>query len=422
MHRSISHHRIAALAVAWLAAVATPALPQSAPTSCCTATIRAAVPAGTGKVYLSGNIPKLGPWRADALLMSGTGRERSVRITVPPGTALEYKFTLGRWDREALDAAGTVPPNYQLTLARNTTVAHTVAAFKLDQRKYIADWRGSGVLGRLIYWTDVRSKHLGPTRHVEIWLPPGYDSSTTTRYPVLYMHDGQNLFDPRIANTGVDWGVDEAVTRLVKRGVIPPVIVVGVWSGERRSFEYSPWSGAPEYARFLIEELKPRVDREFRTLDGPEHTAAMGSSMGGLLSFYLVTHHPEVFGACGCVSTHFPLSEAVAVAMFPGYTATGKPDTTPYVVRDIRRGMHVPKGTRYWFDYGSLSLDSAYTPSHEQVRGWLVKEGLVEGRDFVIRRYEGATHNEASWRARLDDPLTFLFGKRSHEPGGVRGY
>ena len=81
-------------------------------------------------------------------------------------------------------------------------------------------------------------------------------------------------------------------------------------------------------------------------------------------------------------------------------------------MRDILRGLHVPKGARYWFDYGSLSLDSAYMPSHEQVRGWR-KEGLVEGRDFVIRRYEGATHNEASWRARLDDPLTFLFGKRS---------
>ena len=135
--------------------------------------------------------------------------------------------------------------------------------------------------------------------------------------------------------------------------------------------------------------------------------------MGGLLSFYLVTHHPEVFGACGCISTHFPLSEAVAAAMFPGFKAKGVPDTTPYVVRDIRGGMHVPKGARYWFDYGSLSLDSAYTPSHQQVRAWLLKEGLVEGSDFVIRRYEGATHNEASWRARLEDPLTFLFAPKA---------
>jgi enterochelin esterase-like enzyme len=237
---------------------------------------------------------------------------------------------------------------------------------------------------------------------VEIWLPPGYDDTPSARYPVLYMSDGQNLFDPRIANTGVDWGVDEAVVRLVERSVIPPVIVVGVWSSAERGREYSPWHGAPSYARFLIEELMPRVNREFRTLTGPKNTAAMGSSMGGLLSFYLVTHHPNTFGACGCVSTHFPLSEAMV--------GVQNPDTTPYILRDIAAGFKVPQGTRYWFDHGSEGLDAGYGPSHEAVRAWLLGQGLVEGRDFVARRYEGATHNEAAWRARLDDPLTFLFG------------
>jgi enterochelin esterase-like enzyme len=332
---------------------------------------------------------------------------------VPAGTTLEYKFTLGSWEREALASDGTVPPNHRLTLTRDTAVTHDVPTFKRPQREYIADWRGSGVLGRLVYWTNVRSTFLDPTRHVEVWLPPGYDSAATARYPVLYMHDGQNLFDPGIANTGVDWGVDEAVVRLAQGGVIPPVIVVGVWSSARRGFEYSPWADAPDYARFLIEELMPRVNRSFRTRTGPEHTAVMGSSMGGLLSFYLVTHHPDVFGACGCVSTHFPLSEAVAAEVFDDIEVEGVPDTTPYIVRDIRAGLTVPRGTRYWFDYGTLGLDSAYAPSHAQVRQWLRRQGLVEGRDFVIRRYEGATHNEASWRARLDDPITFLFSPLS---------
>ena len=155
----------------------------------------------------------------------------------------------------------------------------------------------------------------------------------------------------------------------------------------------------------------PRVNAAFRTRTGPRHTAVMGSSMGGLLSFYLVTHHPDVFGACGCESTHFPLSEAVVGAeLRHGRPRRRHPDTTPYVVRDIAQGLRVPPGTRYRFDYGSLGLDSAYGPTHEVVRAWLLRQGFVEGRDFVIRRYEGATHNEASWRARLDDPLTFLFG------------
>lgn len=377
---------------------------------CCTATIRARVPEGTGTVYLAGSLPELGPWRPDGLAMTGEGRERTARITAPPGTSFEYKFTLGSWDREALGPSGAVPPNNRLVIERDTVVVHEIPAFKRDPRDYIADWRGSGVLGRLVYWTDVRSAYLGPTRHIEIWLPPGYDTASSTRYPVLYMSDGQNLFDPRIANTGVDWGVDEAVVRLVQRGVIPPIIVVGAWSTADRGPEYPPWQRAPDYAGFLINELMPRVNREFRTLTGPGHTAVMGSSMGGLLSFYLVTHHADVFGACGCMSTHFPLSEAMVTRVFPGAVTAATPDTTPYIVRDIAAGMTVPRGARYWFDYGALGLDSAYGPSHEAVRAWLLRQGLVEGRDFVIRRYEGATHNEASWRARLEDPLAFLFG------------
>ena len=222
----------------------------------------------------------------------------------------------------------------------------------------------------------------------------------------------RQLFDPRIANTGVDWGVDEAVVRLVEKGVIPPIIVVGAWSTADRGGEYSPWHGAPDYARFLKEELMPRVDAEFRTLTGPENTAVMGSSMGGLLSYYLVTFHPDAFGACGCESTHFPLSEAVVAEYFEEFDTPDDPDETPYVVRDIESGLQVPPGARYYFDYGTEGLDAEYGPTHEAVRQWLLGQGLVEGEDFVVREYEGADHNEAAWRARIDDPLTFMFGGR----------
>ena len=387
-------------------------LAQGSAAACCTATIRVRVPEGTGTVYLAGSLPELGPWRADARAMTGEGRERTAQVTAPPGTDFEYKFTLGTWDREALTYAGVTPPNHRLVLNADTVVTHEVADWKRDLREYIADWRSSGVLGRLVYWTDVPSQFLTPTRNVEVWLPPGYDSSTTARYPVIYMSDGQNLFDPRIANTGVDWGVDEAVVRLVQRGVMPPVIVVGVWSTTERSPEYSPWHRAPDYARFLIEELMPRVNQEFRTRTGPANTVAMGSSMGGLLSFYLVSHHPQVFGACGCLSTAFVLSEAWSARVGLGATAD-PPETTPYIVRDIERGFTLPPGTRYWFDYGGLGLDSTFGPSHDIVRAWLLRQGKVEGRDFVVRRYPELTHNEASWRAHLEDPLTFIYGRRS---------
>lgn len=398
------------LALLTLGVGARPGHAQAAP--CCTVTLQVTVPASVDTVYLAGSLPALGGWRPDGLALQGTGTARTASLTVPPGTAFEYKFTLGTWAREALTFAGVVPPNHRLTVARDTTVRHVVEDFKKPVEAYIADWQGSGVKGRLVYWTDFPSAVLGIPRHVEVWLPPGYDRSGSRRYPVLYMSDGQNLFDPRIANTGVDWGVDEAVVRLVERGVIPPVIVVGAWSTNRRGPEYNPWGEADKYARFLTEELMPRVNREFRTRTGPANTAVMGSSMGGLLSFYLVTHHPDVFGACGCVSTHFPLSEAV-VARFFGSPTSETADTMPYILRDIAAGFTVPKGTRYWFDYGTTTLDSLYGPTHAEVRAWLLRQGLREGRDFVVRAYPGAAHNEASWRARLEDPLTFLFGKQA---------
>jgi hypothetical protein len=105
------------------------------------------------------------------------------------------------------------------------------------------------------------------------------------------------------------------------------------------------------------------------------------------------------------------LSEAVVASVFPGIATTAVPDDTPYVVRDIQAGLTAPSGARYWFDYGSRGLDAAYGPTHEAVRLWLLAQGLVEGEDFVVREYVGADHNEASWRARLEDSLTFLFAR-----------
>src|SRR5712671_3076268 len=168
---------------ALLAALSTARAQQPASqTACCTATIRVTVPAGTGTVYIAGSLPELGPWRPDGRALEGAGRERSVRVTAAAGTIFEYKFTLGTWDREALGADGAVPFNHRLRIDGNAQASHDVPGFKKDQREYIADWRGSGVLGRLVYWTDVSSAFLTPRRHVEIWLPPGYDSATSARY------------------------------------------------------------------------------------------------------------------------------------------------------------------------------------------------------------------------------------------------
>jgi enterochelin esterase-like enzyme len=374
-----------------------------------TVTLRVQVPESLkDAVYVTGNIEALGPWDPAGALLTGSGSTRSATLEIAHGHAFEYKFTLGSWDREAVDEHGIVLPNQTLQVDADAAVDVTLKAFKQGAAVYMADVQGSGVLGTLIYWPDVHSAFLEYPRHVSIWLPTGYAENPERRYRVLYMSDGQNLFDPRIANTGVDWGVDEAMMRVAEVSKTDPAIVVAAWSSPARGSEYSPWHDAPKYARFLTEELMPRVNAEFRTLTGPNNTFHMGSSMGGLLSFYLVVNRPEAFGACGCLSTHFPLSEAMVAEYFRDASTPAMPDTTPYVIRDIEAGMQAPSTARFWFDHGTLTLDAEYAPTHARVRDWLLAQGKREGQNFVVRSYPGASHNEAAWRARLDDSLTFL--------------
>lgn len=394
------------------AAAPAPAAEQT-PVDTVAVTIVATVPEDAGPIYLAANVEALGPWRADGLLMEGDGRTRTATLALPDGFELEFKLTGGSWDREGTGPSGTVLPNFRHTVearAENRIEAEIVD-FKRPPEAYIADPQGAGVLGALTYWTDVESAFFDVTRHVSIWLPPGYEIEPERRYPVIYMHDGQNLFDPRIANTGVDWGVDEAMMANVQAGLHGPAIVVGVWSTNIRGYELSPWHGGPDYARLLIEEIKPRVDAEFRTLPGRETTFTMGSSMGGLISLHLVREHSDVFSACGCVSTHVPISPAVA-RDFLGLEAGGYTDLeTPYLIQDAEAGADLPEDVRLYFDWGTTTLDAEYGDVMEALRPWLEAEGFVEGESYAYREFDGAPHNEAAWRARLHLQLAWLLGE-----------
>ena len=149
----------------------------------------------------------------------------------------------------------------------------------------------------------------------------------------------------------------------------------------------------------------PQVNRKFRTMTGPGNTFHMGSSMGGLLSYYLVKNHSDIFGACGCVSSHFALSEKIMTNVMGTGEAKGNP--THYIVRDIEQGASIAGG-RFFFDYGTKTLDATYEQDHRPVRAWLLEQGLVEGRDFRMQKYEGADHSERAWRARVGDQLEWL--------------
>jgi predicted alpha/beta superfamily hydrolase len=272
---------------------------------------------------------------------------------------------------------------------------------------------GPGITGTLLRHASMPSAHVA-ARNVDVWLPPGYGADPARRYPVLYMHDGQNLFDPATSYGGVDWAVDEAMTRLIAQGTVRDAIVVGIWNSPKRREEYMPQRAvqnaeirfnvpgtggvkpsdiiSDRYLAFLVEELKPFIDSSYRTLPGRDDTFVMGSSMGGLVSQYAMSRYPDVFGGAGCVSTHWPAGDGIAVTDF---------------------GAHLPDPAthRYWFDYGTETLDSSYQPYQEQADALLRKAGYVEGQNWVTKKFDGAEHSEKSWRLRVDQPLVFLLGR-----------
>jgi predicted alpha/beta superfamily hydrolase len=254
-----------------------------------------------------------------------------------------------------------------------------------------------------------------PPRNVELWLPPGYQTNLEQRFGVLYMHDGQNLFDSALAYTGVDWGVVPALQKLAASGAIAEeVIVAGIWNTERRMPEYLPqrpfdsptgWEKlaslgevvgdgpySDHYLRFLVEELKPFIDGRYRTIAGQSHTFIMGSSMGGLISLYALCEYPEIFGGAGCLSTHWPAVDEL-------------------ILDYLTRKLPPPGRHRIYFDYGTVGLDAQYETHQKEVDKIMWAKGYQHGKDWITQRFDGADHNEQAWRERVHIPLAFLLGR-----------
>jgi hypothetical protein len=278
--------------------------------------------------------------------------------------------------------------------------------------------------GRIVTIADMTSAFVAP-RTVTIWLPPGYDAGAR-RYPVLYMQDGQNLFDAKAANFGVEWGMDEAMARLAALGVGRPAIIVGLNSTAQRYREYMPkdvydrlppayatlvrdsHGGAPlsdAYLRFIVEELKPRIDRDYRTLPGRADTAIMGSSMGGLISFYALGRYPQIFGQAAALSIHWPLIGADAGGDVPAEAPRIVADAFAAWLRDSKVD---PARNRLYVDHGTATLDRYYPPFARAMDAVLAQRGWRAGRAFQSRIFTGTAHDERAWAERVDIPLLLL--------------
>ena len=274
-------------------------------------------------------------------------------------------------------------------------------------------------VGRVERLPGLASRHVAP-RPVDVWLPRGYDG--TRPHAVLYMHDGQMLFDAHTTWNRQAWEVAPTVQRLINAGALRDTIVVGVWNtGPTRFAEYFPqgfiehvpegaarqvlmargYASRPPladaYLRFLVTELKPAIDARYRTRPGREHTAVAGSSMGGLISLYALCEHPQVFGGAGCLSTHW-IGGFERNAEIP---AAGR--------AYLRRRLPAPGEHRLYMDRGTAELDALYDEAQAQVDALMRERGFGPPH-FVTRVFEGEGHNERAWARRLEIPLRHLLG------------
>ena len=274
-------------------------------------------------------------------------------------------------------------------------------------------------VGRIERLPAIASAHVD-ARPVDVWLPADY--SPARRHAVLYVHDGQMLFDAASTWNRQAWDIHLAVDRLMREGRIPPTIVVGVWNnGERRRSEYYPekalrhlaeplrqrlvaeaLAGQPRadaYLRYLVQELKPAIDARYATRPERAATAVLGSSMGGLISVYAFCEYPQVFGGAAGLSTHW-VTAFQPNAMLP-----------LAAFEYLRDHLPAPDGGRLYMDHGTTELDAIYAPYQAFVNE-IVRERGYGPRDSALRVFEGTGHNERAWGARVHLAIEFLLGGR----------
>ncbi len=269
---------------------------------------------------------------------------------------------------------------------------------------------------------DLPSRHI-EQRPVDVWLPSDYAERVAKgqRFQVLYMHDGQMLFDPAITMNQQSWHVDVALDRLMRSGLIPPTIVVAIWNrGEFRDAEYFPrkvlerlapgkykstlesymkqGARSDDYLRYLVVELKPTIDSRYATRPERESTFIMGSSRGAVLSVYAMSEYPKVFGGAAGLSVHwigtFERNAAIPMATF-AYLSEHLPD---------------PAGHRLYLDRGTDTLDALYGPSFE-FGGEVIRDRGYTDANYMERVFPGTDHSEKAWSARVDIPLLFLLAR-----------
>jgi predicted alpha/beta superfamily hydrolase len=278
--------------------------------------------------------------------------------------------------------------------------------------------------GSIVRIENLISKYV-PKRNIDVWLPLGYNKKK--KYAVLYMHDGQMLFDPSTTWNNKSWLMDSSITKLIKEDKISEVIVVGIWNGgERRHSEYFPQKpfemlnmdqkasikeavrknnasvfnnyeiNSNNYLKFIVEELKPYIDKNFSTKTNSDNTFIAGSSMGGLISMYAICEYPNVFGGAICMSTHWPGIFEMENNPIPGA-----------FIQYLNSNLPNAQNHKIYFDCGDQTLDALYPPLQNKVDDVMRKKGYSQ-KSWMTKYYTNQDHSEDAWSGRIQIPLQFM--------------
>ncbi len=357
------------------------------------------------EVFIAGNIEQLGAWRPNGLKLYRTkANVFEAEFAVPVGTRLQFKVTRGTWRMVEKDKLGKDIANREVVAtASEGGVPQRVSI--VVERWGLSRAEKSTATGTIKLHEQFASKHLMRSRNLSVWLPPKYDESNQ-QYPVLYLQDGQNLFDKATAALGEEWRVDEAALELMEKQEIPSMIIVGIWNTADRMDEYTLTKDerlgvggkGVDYIRFMTEELKPFIDRNYRTNTDRSSTFVGGSSLGGLIAIHACLQKPEFFGGCLAFSPTLGWDNERLLTSFPSETRW-------------------PADVRLWLSMGTREGRDAETQNLNLMRAQRLHELLAAANSkantamqFRFQEFADATHDEKSWSAQFPFALKAITG------------
>lgn len=368
-------------------------------------TITVTVPPSTPDnsiICVTGNHEFLSNWQGKGIQMREAG-PNLYRLThdFAAGTNLEFKFTRGCFDTVEKSSQGMEIPNRKLTVKPYDQMPyHFKVESWADQFSNSGSNNKPHITGNYEIFPDFTSQFLKPARKIIVWLPPSYNKreSARKRYPVLYMHDGRNLFDPTTSFGGSDWGVDEAMTEGIADRRIQEAIVVAIDNTMDRMSEYTPFpdpkhkgGNGENYAKFIVEELKPFIDKKFRTLKDRENTFVGGSSLGGLISLYIGISKRETFSGIIAMSPSIWWSEGGIVNWL------------------IKNDIASWNG-KIWVDMGTREGEEAIR--FTRLLAEKLKKDAPSFKGLNYKEFSGGTHSESAWRQRMHLPLKYILPYR----------